>query len=230
VRFRLFSGALILLIALVTGLGASAQEQVNHAGLVIRHGDGTITYAVVPFEEEEISGVELLRKSGVSLVTVSFGGLGEGVCSIDETGCSVSECRQRVCQSADPDSPYWRYFRQQDPGAWTPQMLGASSSRVADGQIDGWSWSPDEPRLPPVNLPGLAVLAGAVRLDAIVDEPVSRTIDASGRPVRDADAPGDGLAVYAGVITVLIVMSVFVVVVIVRSRAAAKAQGEEQFE
>src|SRR5215218_5105524 len=75
-----------------------AQETPAYAGIVIRPGDGTITYAYVPLNEP-VSGIELLKQSGVSLVTVGFGGLGEGVCQIEETGCEIGSCRLRVCQT-----------------------------------------------------------------------------------------------------------------------------------
>src|SRR5215204_4636081 len=121
-----------LLAALIDGRPAAGQAE-NHAGLVVRHGDGRITYAYVAFPEETISGIELLERSGISVVTVSFGGLGEGVCSVEEEGCRASECRQRVCQGPGDESPYWRYFRQAAPGDWQALVLGGSSTKVHDG-------------------------------------------------------------------------------------------------
>ena len=88
----------VVLMVLLGGFGlprAEAQEAVSYAGIVIRPGDGTVTYAYVPLDEP-VSGIELLRRSGVSLVTVGFGGLGEGVCQIEETGCDVGPCRTRL--------------------------------------------------------------------------------------------------------------------------------------
>src|SRR5262245_6368914 len=107
----------VLLVALSQGRPA-AGEDLNHAGLLVRHSDGRITYAVVSFPEESINGIELLERSGLAVVTVSFGGLGDGVCSIEEEGCPAAECRQRVCQGPGDESPYWRYFRQSEPGDW----------------------------------------------------------------------------------------------------------------
>ena len=61
-----------MLAALLAGTSV-AGEELRHAGLVVRHGDGRIVYAYVAFPEESISGVELLRRSGISLVTIGFG-------------------------------------------------------------------------------------------------------------------------------------------------------------
>lgn len=213
-------GAIALALALLAFPGVNAQETVHHAGLVIRYDDGATTYAVVPFEEDDISGMELLRRSGVSLVSIEFGGLGEGVCSIGETGCSVADCRSRMCQSASRDSPYWRYFRQVAPGDWTALPLGASNTRVEDGQIDGWSWTPDLPDLPALTLDDLASQAGVTDLNRAGSSAVSRTFNADGELVEETNETRDDLAVYAGAVVLLVVMGGFVVFVFHRSRAA----------
>lgn len=156
--------ARLLLAALLFGvlgaaLPAGAQAPIDYAGIVIRSGDGTVTYAYVPLDEP-VSGIELLRRSGISLVTVGFGGLGEGVCQIEETGCDVSSCRKRLCQTGDRDSPYWRYFQQDEGGQWVASPLGGSATKIGPGEIDGWSWTPDEPRLPDVAIDDIPSLAG----------------------------------------------------------------------
>jgi hypothetical protein len=136
-------------------------EELHHAGLVVRHGDGRLTYAYVAFTEDEISGTELLKRTGIPVVTVSFGGLGEGICEIEREGCPASDCRKRVCQGRGDESPFWQYFRQTSPGNWQPLVLGASSTKVRDGDIDGWSWTPKEPKLPALTLADVAKRAGA---------------------------------------------------------------------
>lgn len=218
-RTWVIAGFLALVLALAAA-PVGAQEERNLAGLVIRHGDDATTYALVPFEEDEISGIDLLRKSGVSLVTIEFGGLGEGVCSIGETGCSVDDCRARMCQSASRDSPYWRYFTQHAPGEWDAYPLGASTARVVDGQIEGWSWTPDEPHLPSLTMEELASRAGVADLDQFGGAAVSRTLDSEGEVVEEASDASDGLAVYAGAVVLLAVMGGFVLFVFRRSRAA----------
>lgn len=157
---RLLAGLIAaVLLAVVTGPSAAGDE-LHHAGLVVRHGDGRTIYAYVAFPEESISGVELLRRSGISLVTIGFGGLGEGVCTIDDEGCPASDCRKRVCQGSGEDAPYWQYFRQRTPGDWFSLSLGASATKVHDGDIDGWSWTGSAADLPPLSLNDVARLAG----------------------------------------------------------------------
>src|SRR5919112_4422835 len=146
----LISLATLLARLLLNPPPARAEDTWNHAGLIVRDGDGRITYAWVPFQEEEIDGITLLKRSGIPVVTVGFGALGEGVCSIAGQGCGVAECRRNVCQGSAADAPYWQYFQQDrgDPAVWTWQPLGASSNSVEDGDVFGWSWTADEPALP----------------------------------------------------------------------------------
>jgi hypothetical protein len=147
---------------MMTGAGgAVADDGLNHAGVVVRHGDGRITYAYVAFPEERLTGIELLARTGIEQITLPFGGLGAAVCQLEGEGCDVTVCRRRVCQGPSDDDPYWRYFRREPSGVWRPLALGASATEVHDGDIDGWSWTDDEPRLPAVSLAEIARIAGA---------------------------------------------------------------------
>jgi len=148
----------------------------SHAGLVIRRADGALTYAWVAFPEPEISGVELLHRSGVPILTAGFGGLGEAICQLEGEGCSLTECRRSVCQ-VGANAPYWRYFQMSDDGEWVPGVLGASISKVRDGDVDGWSWTADESFLPTITPGEVAVKAGAGASDGPAiwrSQPVAR--------------------------------------------------------
>jgi hypothetical protein len=158
--------ALLLAGPVIAQDASPADVDFNHAGLVIRHGDGRLVYAYVAFPEAEISGIELLRRSGVEQVTIPFGGLGEGVCAIEGEGCPVTECRQRVCQASGVDSPYWRYFGIDETGGWQPFVLGASSTKVRDGDLHGWSWTAQDAGLPMVTVADVARLSGASKAAA----------------------------------------------------------------
>ena len=150
------------ILAITTAWTSRASgADLNIAGLVVDYGDGRVSYAVVPFGEQEISGLELLRRSGLDLVTVGFGGMGDAVCQIEDTGCPLDECRRRLCQTSDPESPFWRYSRQTAPGEWEFLALGASGSRVGDGDIDGWSWTGTGSPLPRLTMDEIAERAGA---------------------------------------------------------------------
>ena len=189
----------LMLPAIASPVGGAAQEG-NAAGIVVDYGDGRVTYAWVPFVEEEISGIELLRRSGVPLVSVSFGGLGEGVCMVGDTGCGVTECRRRLCQTGERSSPFWQYVRQEAPGEWRTFSFGASQSSVRDGDIDGWAWTGNPPRLPAITLDEVRRNAGGGDETAAA---VVRTF--GGEPVASDDserlwrvAAGAGVVVAIG--------------------------------
>ena len=159
----LLSLATLLAGVLLRPAPTMADGELHYAGLVVRDGEGRITYAWVPFAEEKIDGIALLKRSGIPVVTVGFGALGEGVCSIAGQGCGVAECRRNVCQASSADAPYWQYFQQDrnDPSVWTWQALGPSARAVEDGDVFGWSWTADAPTLPDVPAREIAALAGA---------------------------------------------------------------------
>ena len=155
-----------LMIALVPTMTAGAAQPaegtaapIHRAGLVVQHGDGAMTWAVVAFPEESISGLDLLQRSGIDFLSVPFGGLGEGVCQIEREGCEVSSCRRTVCQ-ATRSSPYWQYLDQAPDRAWRAAPLGASGSRVDDGDVLAWAWSAGSPVLPALDLNSVAAAAG----------------------------------------------------------------------
>lgn len=164
-----------LIAAQVTGVLAA---RVNVAGLIVDYGDGRVSYAWVPFSEDEISGVELLERSGLDVVTVSFGGMGEAICQIDDTGCPVGDCRTRMCQTSDPESPFWRYSRQTDDGTWRFAATGASGAKVRDGDIDAWVWTGKDVDLPAITIDEIAkrTRADMASLDDAASVPAAKVI------------------------------------------------------
>jgi energy-coupling factor transport system permease protein len=218
----LISLAALLAEVLLSPKPTLADEELHHAGLVVRDAEGRMTYAWVPFAEEEIDGIDLLRRSGIPVVTVGFGALGDGVCSIAGQGCGVAECRRTVCQGSAADAPYWQYFQQDpsDPAIWTWQPLGASNSTVEDGDIFGWSWTADDPALPALPPSEIANLAGA--RDGAGGEPTFRTVLPEGvTAVMNAPSPDARTTAAAAAILVVITGSAIALAVWRRAEAVA---------
>lgn len=138
------------------------------AGLVIRHGDGRVIYAYVEFSEPEISGVELLERSHLPAVLTPSGSLGAAVCSLDGEGCPAENC---FCKSYGNPAFFWQYDTLDPSGQWVTQSVGPSSRMVHDGDVDGWSWTDGESRLPATTINEIAKLNGVNRAGSAASPP-----------------------------------------------------------
>ena len=115
---------------------AAQQQALHHAGLVVVLPDRVESFCI-EFADDTITGTELLEQSGLSIVFAGFGGLGGGVCRIEDVGCSdPGNC---FCQCQGADCAYWSYFALED-GAWTYENVGPAQHRLRDGDVDGWVW------------------------------------------------------------------------------------------
>ncbi len=120
----------------VVGLAETARAT-NYAGLVIRHGDGSVVTRCVAFEESSISGIELLYRSGLA-VDAPTSGYGASVYGIDGEGTAEDWSSGRASWS------YWHVR-----GGWVFSPIGASSYSVKQGDVDGWSWGSQTGPTPP---------------------------------------------------------------------------------
>lgn len=145
--YRLGRLLLALLPVVVAGLISTpfvgGQEAENRAGLLIQHGDGTVFSACVAFNEPSISGLELLRRAGVSLSLDSSSGLGSIVCAVDGEGCSYPD-ESCFCQCQGASCTYWQYWHLVD-GEWQYSGIGAADWKVTGGGVDGWVWGQGDP-------------------------------------------------------------------------------------
>jgi len=119
-------------ISLFTGNSGAANPSTHQAGLAVQFADGNVEIRCVYFDEESISGYELLLRSEIPIVA-AFSSQGAAICKIGEDGCPAENC---FCQSP-PD--YWSYWRLTG-GEWIYSPVGASSSQVVDGDVEGWRW------------------------------------------------------------------------------------------
>lgn len=135
---------LIFCLALALGFASTHPSNAqgnNRAGLVIQFGDGSIETRCIEFNEQTISGLEVLERSGLPVLAVYDPSLGAMVCKIQDQGCPVDNC---LCKNP-PD--YWSYWHL-NGNSWVYSPAGSSTYQVADGEVQGWSWGPGNP--PPV--------------------------------------------------------------------------------
>ena len=128
------------LLALTGHERALAQTPPNRAGLVIQYADGSTDARCVEFEEAEITGYDLMRRSGLSVV-IAPGSFGATVCKIDQQGCNYpAQSCFCECEDLNATCVYWISFVQVE-GAWKYSSLGASNAKVKNGDVQGWVWS-----------------------------------------------------------------------------------------
>ncbi len=136
--------ALALAVAFVavslTRVSASAQEP-NQVGLVVDFGNGTVATRCVVFNEAEITGYDVLQRSGLPLVAQEVGGMGVTICDIGGvSGCSASDC---FCECQGMTCTYWRYYHLEG-GSWQYSPIGASAYTVQHGDVEGWAWAEED--------------------------------------------------------------------------------------
>jgi hypothetical protein len=113
---------------------ASSQAE-NRAGVVVVHSDGQIKHRCVSFEEPSISGYLLLEKAGFAP---------------QQDRGFVIEIDGEKTKSAweiSAGDRYWSYWKLKD-SKWIYSLVGALTSQVGAGQIDGWKISPSDTNLP----------------------------------------------------------------------------------
>ena len=106
------------------------------AGVVVDFGGGQVQTFCVAFPEEQISGYEALRRTGLPL-EVEASGMGAAVCQIGQTGCPSNHC---FCQCpGGANCNYWSYWHL-NGGSWQYAQGGASQYMVRHGAVEGWVW------------------------------------------------------------------------------------------
>ncbi len=125
-------------ITLFAGASSAQANGPNRAGLVVRFGDGSVWSGCIAFSEPQITGLELLRRSGLSLIIEEGGVYGGAVCKIRPDGCDFpyTSC---FCQCEGADCVYWAYYHLQN-GGWQYSNVGASGYWVRPGDVEGWAW------------------------------------------------------------------------------------------
>ncbi len=133
-KFRLRIAVTLLLLFTCVGIASPvAADSSNHVGLVVQKSDGTIVTRCVEFTESEISGLDVLLRSGLE-IKYAASSQGTTVCSIDGEGCPSGDC---FC---DFPERYWSYWLWAD-GTWQYSPVGASQFKVQDGDIQGWAYT-----------------------------------------------------------------------------------------
>jgi len=133
--FPIWLTLFVALIVSATHREVAAQAP-NQVALVVQTEPGVYTTHCIPFSEAEISGLEVLLRSGLNIVYRGGSSMGAAVCKIGDRGCDnpancFCECRGAACL-------YWSYWHLMG-AEWQYAALGASYA-VRPGAVVGWVW------------------------------------------------------------------------------------------
>ncbi|MGQ9594781.1 MAG: hypothetical protein ACUVXH_09690 [Anaerolineae bacterium] len=155
---------LLTCVALLVGLLGlpllrGVAEGPHRAALVVVFGEGQVQMRCVEFAEAQISGTDLLRRSGLAVVLNETRGLGAAVCAIEGVGCQfpTEDC---FCQCRGAECRYWTYWRLEG-GRWVYSSVGASSRLLGDGDVDAWVWGDGKTPPPPLTFADVCPVPGA---------------------------------------------------------------------
>jgi hypothetical protein len=131
--FLFLAGALLPAAALADGP--------DRVGLVVQFGDGRVEPRCFEVGTEEISGADLLARSGLEIIIDPGRGMGVTVCQIEGEGCAfpADAC---FCQCMGGSAcAYWNYFYR-DPGEtnWVYSPLGPALRKLKPGSVEAWVW------------------------------------------------------------------------------------------
>ncbi|MBA3946419.1 MAG: hypothetical protein H0X37_17880 [Herpetosiphonaceae bacterium] len=133
-----FGFAAVVLAGSLVAAAPQPAAASHRAGIVVQFGDGHVATACIAFAGPSISGFDLLQQSGLQIVAQTDGG-NALVCKIDQQGCTFPN-QACLCQCAGGTAcRYWAYWHL-NAGHWQFSTLGASSTEVQSGGVDGWAW------------------------------------------------------------------------------------------
>ncbi len=190
---------ILLLVLFLLLPGRALAEGPNRVGLVVQFADGQVTTRCLAFSEPEITGEEVLRRSGLSLILDYSFGMGAAVCKIEGDGCDLSRGEECFCRCQGRNCEYWAYFEGKDDGTWSYLGVGATGHIVRNGSMEGWAWTKgttlEEAEVTPPRLTFAEVCASMPESAATATpEPVSRgdsrvVPTPSGSPVKGVKQP-----------------------------------------
>ena len=123
-----FTAGVAFGLSLIAGV-AHAQGPDN-AHVAVQFDDESLTVHSIDFTAP-ISGLVALQLTGLDVTTQSYS-WGTAVCAIEGVGCPADDC---FCGGSD----FWNY-NYWDSNAWQGYPVGADSSTVNDGAVEGWRW------------------------------------------------------------------------------------------
>ena len=169
-ELRLCLGVALCVIGLLLPAAAMAQEE-NRVGLVITHDDGTVVQQCISFSESEITGLQVLERSGLDLNYDA----GTPWAHPSAALTAKAVIFRKMIASANAWSHLARFWSYGSPwrSDWIYSSIGAANRNVSDEDVEAWVWSEgtinsNADRRPPAGLTFDQICGGAKSADVIV--------------------------------------------------------------
>lgn len=160
----------------------------QRAGAVIVSG-ASVTAICVPFEETELTGINLLRRAQIALST-QVSAMGEAVCKIQDTGCNYPG-QNCFCQCLSAQCAYWSYWYREE-GVWVYSGKGGSGRTVRNGGLDAWVWGDGQSSPPPMTWEDVCMAPTPMSLGALQIDSEGQRTPSSERSAPQEAYPGPG--------------------------------------
>lgn len=161
----------------LSGTAVAKPTKVQHAGVVVQHGDlGTLTDCVA-FTEHEIDGLELVKRSRFEYRSAKFPE-GTGICWLDGEGCKTTRSDQCFCTPVFGTTASWSYWvqhRSDEPMIHHGETY-PSERVIHDGSVDYWTFGPHG--MPPASIHAFGDICGdaAASSDTAEDLPTAPVV------------------------------------------------------
>ncbi len=135
-----FLSIVFFVAALITLFPApiSAQGGDNRAAILVSYDSSRVYTKCVAFSEAEITGEQLLKRTGLLTVMDFSYGMGAAICSIGGVGCAYPK-EHCFCKCQGDSCEFWSYYAW-NGNAWQFLSVGASNHKIGNGALVGWTW------------------------------------------------------------------------------------------
>jgi hypothetical protein len=188
----------------------------HRAGLAIFYGDDTFFTKCVSFTQSTITGLDLLKSSGLAVETATNPSQGTAVCKIGDKGSPASDCFGSM-----PN--YWSYWQLGNNG-WEYSAIGSEQSQVTDGAVNAWNWGTgDQPPtisfqnicegvafVLPTSVPTSSAATSTAALAAAATPVVASVTPAPTATPTPTQGTSTSYFIYAAILLVLGVLIIFI--------------------
>jgi hypothetical protein len=118
----------------------TAPSSPHRAALAVVGSDGSVQTTCVEFDQAQMSGLDLLDRSGLDYIVDASNPMGALVCQIGSEGCGFP-AQSCLCQcTLGQPCRYWAYFNRSPDSDWVYAVSGPSSRKIEEGEVDAWVW------------------------------------------------------------------------------------------